>query len=121
MDEEHPKVGRKARRQWIKAPQQPNEATLERLRARFRAEPRIVEAWLVGSRMTPDDGSSPYETTDIALVLEPPLSNRALIMDLIADLDDTVSNIEECRGLLLVSETTIRAHGEQAVLLYSRA
>jgi hypothetical protein len=35
--------------------------------------PRIVEAWLRGERMTPEDGSPAWEATHIVLVLDPPL------------------------------------------------
>src|SRR5262245_21838558 len=42
-------------------------------RATFRTEPRIVEAWVAGARLTPTDGSPARESTDIVLALEPPI------------------------------------------------
>jgi hypothetical protein len=76
--------------------------------------------------MTPSDGSPPYETTDIALVLDRPLASgdepdNAAIAELIAQLDPAASDIEGRQGWLFVSETLIRAHSEQAELLYSRS
>jgi hypothetical protein len=76
--------------------------------------------------MTPSDGAPAYETTDIALVLDPPLapgdaSDQATMVELIANLRSASSNIEAWRGWLFVSETQIRSQSEHAVLLYSRA
>jgi hypothetical protein len=125
MDEQVPRIGAEFGRRWIKAPQPPDEATLERLRARCSAEPRIVQAWLTGSRMTPSDGSPAYETTDIALVLDPPEapgdeSDQAAVTELIAQLDGCL-DIGARRGWLSVSEAQIRRQTEHAVLLYTRA
>ena len=127
MDEQIPGIGAKSLRRWINPPHPPDEATLERLRARCSAEPRIVQAWLAGSRMTPSDGTPAYETTDIALVLDPPetpgdANDQAAISELIVSLDSAVStSMGSPRGWLVVSETQIRRQSERAVLLYSRA
>src|SRR3954447_20077755 len=116
MDEQVPRVGAEVGRRWIKAPQTPDEAPLERLRERCSAEPRIVQAWLTGSRVTPGDGSPAYETTDIALVLDPPeapgdRSDQAAVTELIANLDSCL-DIGGRRGWLSVSETQIRRQRE---------
>lgn len=122
MDEQVPRIGAEVGRRWIKAPQTPDEATLERLRARCSTEPRIVQAWLTGSRVTPSDGSPAYETTDIALVLDPPEKpgEQAAMTELITNLGSCL-DLGARRGWLSVSETQIRRQGEHAVLLYSRA
>ena len=126
MDEQVPGIGAKSLRRWIKAPHPPDEATLERLRARCSAEPRIVQAWLTGSRMTPSDGTPAYETTDIALVLDPPetpgdASDQAAVSELIVSLDRAALISGTPRGWLVLSETQIRRQSERAVLLYSRS
>ena len=80
-------------RRWIKPSVGPDATTLEPLLARFRESPQIVEAWLVGSWITPSDGSPPYESTGVALVLDPPLVGGAEVdqvtIELIARLDET--------------------------------
>src|SRR5262245_18609082 len=108
-------------RQPIAAPDPPEGAALDALIAAFRNEPRIAEAWLTGSRITPGDGAPAYEQTDIGLVLDPPFEDGG-------GYDGTmfVHRLREAapgcdvRGWLFVSETQIRAHGEHATLLYSR-
>jgi hypothetical protein len=97
---------------------------LEGLLARCTAEPWIAQAWLTGSRRTPSDGAHTYETTEIALVLDPPSvhedeSDEAAMLDLIANLH--ASTGARRSSYVFVSETLIRAHSEHAVLLYSRA
>jgi hypothetical protein len=51
---------------------------IERLNAAFAAMPRVVEAWLQGDRLTPEDGSPAYETTEVVLVLDPPIAEQPL-------------------------------------------
>jgi hypothetical protein len=85
-DDSHP---RRIRREQIAPPEEPDESTLNRLQAQFATLPRINEAWLTGSRLTPQDGSPPYETTDIHLVLDPPIGH-----------DNLVSQIEELEQAL---------------------
>ena len=66
-------VPRTYRREWIAPLDLPDERTIEELREILAAEPCIVEAWVVGGRMTPLDGSQARESSDIALVLDAPL------------------------------------------------
>ena len=57
---------------WIPIPPTtPDDETVERLRAACTEEPRIVEAWFTGRRVTRADGTS-KEITGIALVLGSP-------------------------------------------------
>jgi hypothetical protein len=70
-DEAHAR--KRIRRESITPVEEPDEAMLARLSAQFDTLPRITEAWLTASRLTPEDGSPPYETTDILVVLDPPL------------------------------------------------
>jgi hypothetical protein len=91
-------------RQSIAPPEEPDEVTLARLRDQFEMLPRITEAWLTGSRLTPEDGSPPYETTDILLVLDPPLDR-----DSISDLHSQIEELEESiRGHRLQRRTASR-------------
>jgi hypothetical protein len=62
-------------RRLIEPPEVPDDETLEQLRAACGHEPRILEAWLIGSQMTRADGSS-REITGIALVLDPAFSDH---------------------------------------------
>jgi hypothetical protein len=78
------------RRESIAPPEEPDEVTVARLRERFETLPRIIEAWLTGSRLTPEDGSPSYETTDILLVLDPPLDR-----DNVRDLRSQIEELEE--------------------------
>jgi hypothetical protein len=63
-----------ATNEWIAPPDVPDAATLDRLRAMCRAEPRLSGAWLTGSRFTLPDGST-RNSTAIAFVFDPPLEN----------------------------------------------
>ena len=81
---------RRIRRESIAPPEEPEEGTAALLFEQFEMLPRITEAWLTGSRMTPEDGSPPYETTDILLVLDPPLDP-----DNIGDLHSQIEELEE--------------------------
>lgn len=103
----------------------PDDNALKPLLARFQETPRIVEAWLVGSQITPSDTKPPYESTGIALILDPPLSGDAeadstTMVELISDLGDASPIAEGRPGWLFVTETVMRAHQEQATLLYLR-
>src|SRR5207247_4660133 len=53
------------------------EETVEALRASFRSRSRIVEAWVLGNRIVPLDGSSPYDAVFVGLGLDPPLSDQS--------------------------------------------
>jgi hypothetical protein len=104
----------------------PDETALKPLLARFQETPRIAEAWLLGSQITPSDGKLPYESTGIALVLDPPLvgdpeADNSVMVELISDLDDASPIAEGRRGWLFVTQSTLEAHKEQAILLYARS
>jgi len=75
--------------------------------------------------MTPSEGAPAYETTDIALVLNPPLTpgdaSDQAEMELVANLGSALPDTEARRGWLFVTEAQIRRQSEHAVLLYSRA
>ena len=121
-----PAAATKFTRRWIKPSPIPDATALEPLLARFRDNPRVIEAWLVGSWITPSDGAPPYESTDIALVLDPPLTrdadtDRATVSELIAGLEVTSPITGRRRSWLFVGETIMRAHQDQAVLLYERS
>ena len=61
--------------EFIDPPEPPDSAMLERLRANFRAIPRISEVWVVGQRRT-YAGLPPSDVTVIVLVLDPALSGK---------------------------------------------
>jgi hypothetical protein len=122
-DDRIPASGTKVSRRWIKPSEVPDAAMLEPLPARFRGTRRIVEAWLVAGRITPSDGRPPYETTDIALVLDPPSIgdpevDRAMMVDLIANLTEVSLMTEGRHGWLFVTQAIMRAHADQATLLH---
>jgi hypothetical protein len=126
MDNHIPPVGTQVTRRWIKPSVTLDPATLEPVVARFRDVPRIAEAWLVGSRITPSDGAPPYESTGVALVLDPPFAgdaeaDREAMVELIARLDDASPVADERRSWLFVTEAIMREHREQATLLYTRS
>src|SRR3954447_1996309 len=58
MDDHIPAIGSKIARSWVKPPTRLDPTTLDALVAQFRAVSRIAEAWLVGSRITPSDGTN---------------------------------------------------------------
>jgi hypothetical protein len=124
MDDQVPHVGAKSLRRWIDAPEIPEEATLEELRARFRTMPRIVEAWLTGSRMTPTKGAS-RESTDIALVLDPPLDPKTeempAVLGSLPEWSRPASSAGGGRGWIFVSNTVIREEAEHCSRIYVRA
>jgi hypothetical protein len=116
---------RPLRREWIAPPNPRDENTIDGLRKILRAEPRIVEAWVVGSRLWPVDGSPPRESSDIALVLDPlldPLGDEEQI-DVFAALMETVDAAGHARGtgraFLIVSPKVIASHRELATRIYS--
>jgi hypothetical protein len=112
-------TARSARREWIPAPDPPDESTIALLCDRFRSVPGISEAWVVGSRITPDDGSPPRESTDIALVLDPPISDGPdEAVSFLDDLEERVPWSKPGQGWLLVTQTIIRAHEDVAVRIY---
>lgn len=91
----------------------------------FDTLPQIAEAWLTGSRMTPEDGSPPYDTTDILFVLDPPLDPsgnkddlRSQIEDLEHALAPTGYKSEPHRGWVFGREPPREAH---ARMIYRRS
>jgi hypothetical protein len=108
----------------IAAPTLPEE-TVETLRASFRSRPRIVEAWVLGNRIVPLDGSAPYEAVFIGLALDPPLDDesrqaqREDFVALTAQLDsETGFGREPDRGWQIADGTEIEAHPEHALKIY---
>jgi hypothetical protein len=110
---------------WIDPPQPPDEAALERLRATCREESWIVEAWVTGQRITGMDGSV-EESTGIALVLEPALSERPdeeesrRRAELVAKLDAAAPQVSGSRSWLFVSESIIAACAKHSLKIYTR-
>ena len=119
MTDELP-ASRRIRVSWIEPPSRPDEETLSRLREAVGSIPRVREAWLVGQRVTPDDGSKAYETTDVAVVLDPPLTVEtrdealAVIHELTEQLSASGFGSGKKQGWLFVNEDTIRAHQDVA-------
>lgn len=117
-------IPRRIRRESIAPPEEPDEVTLARLRDQFELLPRIAEAWLTGSRLTPDNGSPPYETTDILLVLDPPIERenardlRGQIEELEEALEATRYKRAPHRGWIFGREAPREA---QARRIYSRS
>jgi hypothetical protein len=52
----------------------PDQVMIEKLQTTFRSVARIADAWVIGARLTPIDGSPAWETTDVVLVLDPPIT-----------------------------------------------
>ena len=46
---------------------------LDNLRKTFRAQPRVIEAYVIGEHLVPEDGTDPWDASSIVVVLEPPL------------------------------------------------
>jgi hypothetical protein len=61
----------------IPPPDPPDERMRGRLVAAFDRNPRIIEAWLTGERLLPEEGSPAWDSTNIELVLDPPLAQEA--------------------------------------------
>jgi hypothetical protein len=121
-----------SQRAWIYPPDPPDEATLERLRVACRDEPRIVEAWVTGSRMTRADGSS-SESTDIVLILDDPPHDDTP-HDETANVEQSLANFEVTRTLeaaapsaagqrswLFMSKRQLEAHEPHCIEIYTRA
>ena len=110
--------------EWIEPPDVPNTATLDRLRATCRHEPRLSSAWLTGSRFTRPDGST-RDSTAIAFVFDPPLENaetsQATPYELLPDLLAAWPDPRQApSSLLYVSDDIIAAKPELCQLIYSR-
>jgi hypothetical protein len=116
----------KIKHRWITSPVIPDETALKPLLARLEDAPRIAEAWLVGTEITPGDGMQPYERPGIALVLDPPLSgdreaDRSTMSGLMSDLHDAWPIAGGHPDWLFVPETIMRARQELATRLYTHS
>jgi hypothetical protein len=111
----------------IAPPDPPDEAMLEALRTTFRAMPRIVEAWLAGEHLTPEDGSLSWDTTDIILLLDPPLPEHeadALLKEIATleeQLEATGFRREPDREWQFVSQKRFQRWNDDAIKLYTRS
>ena len=111
--------------QRIDPPEPPDAQTLTRLRATCRSEPRIAEAWVTGSRVTRSDGSF-HESTDIALVLDPPFSRERgedesrAERELLGKLDAAAPTTGR-RGWVYVSKEAIAHEKRRYLKIYVRA
>jgi hypothetical protein len=108
--------------QWISPPDPPDAETIERLRIACGDEPRIVEAWVCGLRVTPRDGP-PRENTAIALVLDPALDARDpgqahALGELTAKLSAAARDSANVRGWVFVTDSIMDRHAEQSVKIY---
>jgi hypothetical protein len=111
----------------IVPPDPPDEAMIEKLRETFHTLPRIAEAWVRGERLTPDDSSPPYDTTNIVLVLDPPLTEHprdelaSEIAALEKQLDVTGYRREPARGWVFAKKSDFRGSLQHpAAKIYSR-
>lgn len=112
------------RREWITPPDLPDENMVEYFLAIFRGQPHIDEAWVVGSRMTPIDGSEARESSDVAIVFDPCLPDEeriSVFMDLMQSLDAKGHGRGSGRGWLIVSPQVIDEHGDHATRIYQRS
>jgi hypothetical protein len=119
-------VPRTYRREWIVPRELPDEGTIEELRAVFATESRLAEAWVVGSRMTPVDGSEARESADVALVFEPSAANDTdkpvpAFMELMQALEAKGHGRGTGRSWLILSRELIAAHREHATQIYARS
>jgi len=114
-------VPRTYRREWIVPPSDLGEDALESVRETLRSEPRILEAWLVGCRLWPVDGSPPRESSDIAVVLDP--HDRDDRIEIFTGLMESLEMRGQGRGSgrawLLLKPTEIASHEEHAVRIYA--
>jgi hypothetical protein len=111
--------------EWIDPPDLPDAATLERLHATCRDEPRISGAWLTGSRFTRPDGST-RATTAIAFVVDPALekdeTSQATHWEFLTEVLAAWPDPRQApTSLLDVSEDIIAAKAAHCQLIYSRA
>jgi hypothetical protein len=101
---------------------------LEKLQKAFRAQPRVVEAYLVGERLIPEDGSAPWEASSIVLVLDPPLDNassdtlRHGIEALVAAFKETGWERDPVRSWTFSTRAESRRHRQRgARLIYEKS
>jgi hypothetical protein len=111
---------------WIEPPAALDEDTLDRLRKVCRGEPRIVEAWLTGTRFTRSDGSW-SEGTDIALILEPAFQAEPQSEAQIEEEDELAERLLEAAVIgvpgnwFFVTKEILEAHAERCIQIYTRA
>jgi hypothetical protein len=113
--------GRRFRSEWIIPPKLPDEGLLERLRDACRLRPRIAEAWLVGTRMIPVDGSRPWEASLIGLLdpsHEPGRDDSLTLYSELAEATGWGGAADE--GWRMLTPTEVSEHADDVVRLYSR-
>jgi len=92
-----------------------------KLRLAFDGIPRIVHAWVIGARLTPTDGSPSWETTDIVLVLHPPVRRESLATEIEA-LQEELEAIgwrAEPRRNWIFADASFRPREQIATQIYS--
>jgi hypothetical protein len=105
---------------WIDPPEPPGEEALERLRSVCREHPRIVEAWVTGSRLA-DDGGPARDSTGIALVLDPPLEEEETrTADALVARLDAAAPTPGRRSWSFVSHELLESLGARAFRFYAR-
>ena len=125
-------AGEAPRVEWIAPPRLPGEPTSEALRESLRTRPRIMEAWVVGTRAQPVDGwldqheaGHPYDVTSIGLVFDPPLVSYeerhddflAIAGELTAE---TGFGLGRDEGWQVLTATEISSHVDHVLKIYSR-
>jgi len=106
----------------IPPPDPPGQALTDILRTALGAIPRVVRAWVVGARLTPIDGSPSWETTDIVLVLDPPITRESLgaEIELLQEELEAVGWRQEPHRNWVYADTRFRPAERGATLIYSR-
>lgn len=107
---------------WIEPPEVPDEETIDRLRQVLRSLPNVRRAYVVGQHNTPEDGTPPYETLGVALVLDPPLrhdpSDLSQITEMTEKLIESGFGRQNHQAWLFVDQATIDVRRELAVPIY---
>jgi hypothetical protein len=94
---------------------------------RFARCPRVVEAWLTGEHLTPENGSPAWDTTDIILLLDPPLPEHDAdavwneIATLEEQLEATGFRRAPDRAWQFVSQQRFQRSNDDAIKLYTRS
>jgi hypothetical protein len=106
-------------------PDPPDKHMVETMRETFLRMPRIVEAWVVGARLTPSDGSPSWDTTYVVLVLDPPIDRKDAATEL-SELQRELRTIgyqnEPTHNWVYAERNSFRPDREQgAELIYSRS
>jgi hypothetical protein len=105
---------------WIEPTNPLGQNSLERLRAACDADPRIVEAWFTGRRMTRADGSV-REHDGLAVVLAEAFQGAEPITQAEIELMETLSAAAtdvDIRGWLFTTHRVSTDVGKYGVLIY---